>query len=67
MFYKFKRFLNNVSFFKVVVQNEDEEAILRDPNQDLTLFCKASEEFKKLVAEIAVLQTTNTQQVYMYA
>lgn len=56
-----------MSLFKVVVQNEDEEAILRDPDQDLTLFCKASEEFRKLVAEIAVLQTTNTQQVCMNA
>lgn len=52
-------------FIKVVVQNEDEEAILRDPEQDLNLFCKASEEFRKLVAEIGVLQTTNTQQVCM--
>ncbi|KAG8335818.1 THO complex subunit 5 [Homalodisca vitripennis] len=45
-----------------VMEHEEKEALERDADGDLSLFCTTCEEFRKLVQEIATLKTSNSPQ-----
>uniref|UniRef100_A0A1B6MH52 THO complex subunit 5 homolog n=1 Tax=Graphocephala atropunctata TaxID=36148 RepID=A0A1B6MH52_9HEMI len=48
--------------YEDVIEHEEKEALERDAEGDLSLFCTTCEEFRKLVGEIAALKTSNSPQ-----
>ncbi|KAK7863751.1 hypothetical protein R5R35_011154 [Gryllus longicercus] len=47
--------------YQAVIDFEEGEAASRDPDSDTKLFCNTCDEIRKLMSEIAVLKTKNTE------